>query len=80
MAIARETKGGIDHDKTLSMYGQYVMNTYNRLPIVFVHGQGVELWDAKGKRYLDFLAGIAVNGLGHCHPGVVNAIRSRRAC
>jgi acetylornithine/N-succinyldiaminopimelate aminotransferase len=56
---------------------QYVMSTYGRLPVVFVRGQGAEVWDAHGKRYLDFLAGLAVNGLGHCHPGVVAAIREQ---
>ena len=77
MAVAGETEGSVDYDKIMGMYGQYVMNTYNRLPDVFVRGQGVELWDAHGKRYLDFLAGLAVNGLGHCHPAVVNAIREQ---
>jgi acetylornithine aminotransferase len=44
------------------------MNTYARLPVAFTHGQGVWLWDAQGKRYLDGLGGIAVNTLGHAHP------------
>ena len=41
------------------------------IPIVPVRGEGCQLWDADGKRYLDFLAGVAVNNLGHCHPKVV---------
>jgi len=47
------------------------MNTYARLPVAFTHGQGVWLWDAQGKRYLDGLGGIAVNTLGHAHPKLV---------
>ena len=52
----------------------HVMNTYSRLPITFVRGEGVWLWDESGKRYLDALAGIAVNTLGHAHPKLVKAI------
>lgn len=52
----------------------FLMNTYNRLPVAFVRGQGAWLWDQTGRRYLDALAGIAVNGLGHAHPAVVAAI------
>ena len=46
----------------------HVMNTYARLAVAFTHGQGMWLWDAQGKRYLDGLGGIAVNTLGHAHP------------
>lgn len=53
---------------------QNIMKTYGRLPIAFVKGQGCRLWDADGKEYLDFLAGISVLGTGHCHPKVVQAI------
>lgn len=53
---------------------EHLMNTYARQPVTFTHGEGVWLWDAEGKRYLDGLAGIAVNGLGHAHPGLVAAI------
>jgi acetylornithine aminotransferase len=55
----------------------YIMKTYGRYPLVPVRGQGCYLWDADGKRYLDFLAGVAVNNLGHCHPRVVEAIRKQ---
>ena len=51
------------------------MGVYARLPVALVRGRGSEVWDADGKRYLDFFAGIAVNNLGHCHPAVVEAIR-----
>lgn len=51
-----------------------LMNTYSRLPVTFVKGEGVWLWDDQGERYLDALAGIAVCGLGHCHPRLTKAI------
>jgi predicted acetylornithine/succinylornithine family transaminase len=57
----------------------YVMHTYGRLPVCFVKGQGLKLWDEKGKEYLDFLSGIGVNGLGHCHPAIVEAITKQAA-
>jgi acetylornithine aminotransferase len=55
------------------------MNTYARLPVSFVRGEGVWLWDESGKRYLDALAGIAVSGLGHGHPRLVRAIAEQAA-
>ncbi len=50
------------------------MNTYARLPITFTHGEGVWLWSSDGKRYMDGLAGIAVNTLGHAHPRLTAAL------
>lgn len=50
------------------------MNTYLRLPLTFARGEGVWLWDEEGKRYLDALAGVAVCGLGHCHPALARAL------
>ena len=55
----------------------HVMNTYGRLPISFERGEGVWLWDAHGKRYLDALAGVAVNAIGHSHPRLVAALRDQ---
>ncbi|WP_028310255.1 aspartate aminotransferase family protein [Derxia gummosa] len=52
----------------------HVMNTYGRLPITLARGEGVWLWDEQGRKYLDGLAGIAVNGLGHAHPKLVAAL------
>ena len=52
----------------------HLMNTYARLPVAFVRGEGVWLWDENGKRYLDGVAGVAVNGLGHGHPRLTQAI------
>lgn len=56
---------------------KYVMNTYGRLPMVIDRGEGCYVWDLDGNRYLDLVAGIAVNSLGHCHPAVVKAIQEQ---
>jgi len=55
----------------------HLMNTYGRLPMTVSHGQGVYVWDTAGKRYLDALAGIAVNTLGHNHPRLVPALQDQ---
>ncbi len=55
----------------------HLMNTYSRLPVAFTHGKGAWLFDADGNAYLDALAGIAVNGLGHGHPRLVKAIANQ---
>jgi len=55
----------------------YLMPTYSRFPIVLRKGRGVKVWDTNGKEYLDFVGGIAVNVLGHCHPKVVVAIQKQ---
>jgi predicted acetylornithine/succinylornithine family transaminase len=55
------------------------VDVYARQPVAFVRGHGCELWDADGKRYLDFFAGLAVNNLGHCHPAVVEAVQAQAA-
>jgi acetylornithine/succinyldiaminopimelate/putrescine aminotransferase len=57
----------------------HVMNTYARQPVAFARGQGVWLWDEAGKKYLDALAGIAVNTLGHNHPRLVRALSEQIA-
>ena len=54
------------------------MNTFgNRTPVCFDHGKGINLWDLDGKKYYDFLAGIAVSALGHSHPKLINAIKEQ---
>jgi len=53
----------------------HLIPTYARVPVEFVRGEGARLWDAEGNEYLDFLAGISVSSVGHCHPRVVEAIR-----
>jgi acetylornithine/succinyldiaminopimelate/putrescine aminotransferase len=54
-----------------------VIHSYARLPVEFVRGAGARLWDAEGNEYLDFLCGISVTNLGHCHPRVVAAVREQ---
>lgn len=63
--------------KILEESSHYIMNTYNRMPVVFRKGRGMKVWGADGKEYLDFVGGIAVNILGHCHPKVVVAIQKQ---
>ena len=58
----------------MDMSNQVFINTYGRFPAVMVEGKGCRLTDAKGNEYLDFASGIAVCSLGHCHPGVTEAI------
>ena len=53
---------------------QNVMQTYGRLPVAFVRGEGTRLWDSEGNEYLDFLSGLAVTSLGHAHPEVADAL------
>lgn len=53
---------------------QYLMATYGRLPVAFTRGEGAWLWDRDGRKYLDGLAGVAVNSLGHGHPAIVAAL------
>jgi len=56
---------------------RYIMNTYTRYPVVLRKGRGMKVWSADGKEYLDFVGGVAVNILGHCHPRVVVAIQKQ---
>jgi acetylornithine/N-succinyldiaminopimelate aminotransferase len=56
---------------------EVLMPTYARNPVEFVRGEGTRLWDDDGNEYLDFLTGISVAQLGHCHPGVVEAVREQ---
>ncbi|MBI5049816.1 MAG: acetylornithine transaminase [Nitrospirae bacterium] len=56
---------------------KYIMNTYNRFPIVLRKGRGMKVWSSDGKEYLDFVGGIAVNCLGHCHPKVVISLQKQ---
>ncbi len=56
---------------------RYIMNTYGRFPVVLRKGRGMKVWSSDGKEYLDFVGGVAVNILGHCHPRVVVAIQKQ---
>jgi acetylornithine/N-succinyldiaminopimelate aminotransferase len=68
---------GIGLEDTRALEERYLMRTYKRAPVDFVKGEGPLLWDADGKRYLDFLTGISVCSVGHCHPEVVKAVRDQ---
>jgi acetylornithine/N-succinyldiaminopimelate aminotransferase len=61
--------------KIVAEESRYMMKTYRRPPVVFTHGRGCRLYDSEGRKYLDFLGGIAVNALGHAHPRMVRVIR-----
>lgn len=63
----------------MALEKKHVMQTYGRAPMVLVKGHGARVWDAEGKVYLDFLAGIAVNSVGHTHPRVVAALQEQAA-
>jgi predicted acetylornithine/succinylornithine family transaminase len=54
-----------------------VVGSYARMPVDFVRGEGARLWDGEGNEYLDFLCGISVTSLGHCHPQIVQAVREQ---
>jgi acetylornithine/N-succinyldiaminopimelate aminotransferase len=68
---------GIGLGETRALEERYLMRTYKRAPVDFVRGEGALLWDAEGKHYLDFLTGISVCSVGHCHPEVVKAVREQ---
>jgi len=65
-------------NEIIEMDKKYFMNTFgSRTPVCFEYGKGINLWDTEGKKYYDFLSGIAVNVLGHSHPRLVNAIKQQ---
>ena len=64
----------MNNQRILKLTEKYVARTYARFPVALVRGKGTRVWDANGKEYLDFVAGIAVVSLGHSHPAVVRAI------
>jgi acetylornithine/N-succinyldiaminopimelate aminotransferase len=66
-------------DPRLSDAGQFLLPTYKRQPFVLTHGRGSYVFDSTGKKYLDFLGGIAVNALGHAHPRIVKVVRREAA-
>jgi predicted acetylornithine/succinylornithine family transaminase len=67
----------METSKIIEDADHYLMPTYSRFPIVLRKGRGIKVWDTTGKEYLDFVGGIAVNVLGHCHPRVVVAIQKQ---
>ncbi|HKV28179.1 MAG TPA: aspartate aminotransferase family protein [Candidatus Acidoferrales bacterium] len=66
-------------ERILRDANQFMVGTYRRPPIVFTHGKGCRLYDSRGRTYLDFLGGIAVNALGYSHPRLVRVMRREAA-
>jgi acetylornithine/N-succinyldiaminopimelate aminotransferase len=64
----------MSHPETKQLFAEYVAPTYGRYDLVLERGEGVRVWDERGKCYLDFGAGIAVSVLGHGHPAIVEAL------
>jgi acetylornithine/N-succinyldiaminopimelate aminotransferase len=67
----------MDSTTLMALSEQYVANTYSRYPVLLVRGKGTRVWDLEGEEYLDFVSGLAVCNLGHCHPRVVKAIQDQ---
>ncbi len=65
------------NQELIKLTNKYVAKNYGRYPIGLVRGKGMVVWDASGKKYIDFVAGLAVDNLGHCPPSVVSAIRKQ---
>lgn len=69
----------MSYTEQVALEDAYVMHTFGRKPVEFVEGGGMTLVDNEGKKYLDFLSGIGVVSLGHCHPAVVKAVADQAA-
>ena len=67
----------MDSQTWMMLSEKYIAHTYTRYSILLVKGKGTRLWDMEGKEYLDFVSGLAVCNLGHCHPKVVKAIQDQ---
>src|SRR5207253_2542298 len=61
----------------IDLFKKYVIGNYTRYPVVLTHGENSWVWDAEGKRYLDFFPGWGCGLLGHCPPRVVEAVREQ---
>src|SRR5439155_22030112 len=68
-----------DTNEIIERERQFLLQIYHRYPLVLQRGKGVFLYDLDGKRYLDFVAGLGVNALGHAHPRIVKVIREQAA-
>src|SRR5208282_2231262 len=66
-------------EQIVDLEKRFLLPTYNRYPVAFERGKGVFLYDFAGKKYLDFVAGLGVNALGHAHPRIVKTIREQSA-
>lgn len=73
----RKNKNQKRSSEVIEFSKRYIFNTYSRQPVVLTEGRGCYVWDIDGKKYVDFLGGIAVNVLGHSHPAVTQAIRKQ---
>ncbi|HVB62639.1 MAG TPA: acetylornithine transaminase [Ktedonobacteraceae bacterium] len=73
------TTTGLDKRDWAALEHKYYQGTFKRQPITLMKGDGIRVWDSDGKVYLDFVAGIAVNVLGHCHPAIVQAVQQQVA-
>lgn len=73
------TASKITSERTAAAYDAYVLSSYGKAPFTLVRGEGTYVWDAEGRRYLDFCSGIAVNTLGHGHPEWVAAVQAQAA-
>src|SRR2546428_3151328 len=69
----------VDHSAqaTMDLEREYVLQNYARYPLVLARGKGCYVYDLEGRRYLDFIAGIGVNALGHAHPRITKVIREQ---
>ena len=64
-------------EETIKLFQKYVIPNYGRFPVSLVRGEGSHVWDSEGNRYLDLFPGWGCNGLGHCHPKVVKAVKQQ---
>ena len=66
-----------ENARIAAQFGRYVLGNYFRTPPAFVRGRGSWLWDAEGRKFLDFFPGFGAGAMGHCHPAIVRAIRAQ---
>ncbi len=71
------TTTNVNNRDWVALEHKYYQGTFKRQPVTFVRGSGTRVWDSDGKSYLDLVAGIAVNVLGHCHPAIVEAVQQQ---
>ena len=79
MTSAPEASSPVTADSIVDLESQYLLQNYSRYPLVVHRGKGCHVYDLTGTRYLDFIAGIGVNALGHAHPRIVRVIREQAA-
>ncbi|HIQ38442.1 MAG TPA: acetylornithine transaminase [Methanothermococcus okinawensis] len=77
MDIFNEIYRDIDESTVIKEEKKYIMNTYGRLPLVLIRGNGVYVEDVKGRKYLDFISGIGVNSIGHCNPKLIENVKKQ---